>query len=833
MLPASGRCPRFTSQRLSVLSAPWSRHWSLYCLPLRRQLRSAAHSGAQGSQQQHASFYVLPMFPYPSGNLHLGHTRVYTISDVISRFRKAQGFEVIHPIGWDAFGLPAENAAIDHGIPPHEWTADNIDKMKAQMHLMGVDFDWTREIRTCDPAYYRWTQKLFLDLFQSGLAYQREALVNWDPVDRTVLANEQVDECGRAERSGALVEKRHLKQWFFKITEFCEELHRGLAKVDWPANVINNQYRWIGRRMGIETPVDILTRDGTSTGFTARVFAEDVQQLQAVSEIWISAEHSILESSWISPELSAQIKERIQHPAGRDPREPGLREALELPLLARPRGAGGCVPVKLAPPTLSGNLSDDEGLPHASGSGTASWTGLPVKPSVKYRLRDWLVSRQRYWGTPIPIIHCTHCGPVPVPDDQLPVILPTDHALDREGGSPLARHEDWKSCRCPKCNREATRETDTMDTFVDSSWYWLRFCDPNNHHEMSARHKSASLPVNLYVGGVEHSIMHLLYARFVGKFLHRQGVWAGSSTDGEPFQKLLAQGMVQGRTWKCSQSGRYLRPDDVVIDGSEMRTRDGHRAVESWEKMSKSKSNGVDPAEIIKRHGADALRLYILFKAPPQDDLRWDERAIVGMERWMVKMKQLCDAAAALKLQGQQHTRQIRDTTVTESESEPTLVDATIRSVTTQLQDTYHLNVAISDLMKLTNWLTDQQAQLQAADSPSVQAEVFVSGVEDLIRMITVFAPTLGSECRRQLDIDATWPRCTSTQAAKVRVSVNLLGKPLGAITLPHDEAENTDLVIQRAIDEAKGRIHGFDPDAYRVVLGKDGRVVSFAKRKQ
>ncbi|KAF2648592.1 leucyl-tRNA synthetase [Lophiostoma macrostomum CBS 122681] len=670
------------------------------------------------SQQDKPKAYILPMFPYPSGTLHLGHLRVYTISDVLARVKQMQGYSVIHPIGWDAFGLPAENAALERGVHPEKWTLQNIDAMKKQMQAMGGRWDWDREFRTCDPAFYKHTQAIFLSLYERGLAYQAESLVNYDPVDRTVLANEQVDANGCSWRSGARVEKIMLRQWFLKIKEFQKPLLEDLDALaengNWPERVLAMQRNWLGRSEGTKLWFDVASAGGHSFN-PIEVFTTRADTLFGVQYLAVSLKHPIVQDAALRDESLRAFLDRAQHlppdsKAGyllrnMTARNPvaGVVEGFEqsIPIYAAPYvlddyGSGavmgvpghdsrdhafwranttdspirrviatqpGETPAPLLPSTESdrpmletgvvssnipdfGGLSSEEAVEHLGERLRAA--GKPVETTENWRLRDWLISRQRYWGTPIPIIHCGSCGPVPVPRNKLPVKLPQllDKYFKGKSGNPLEEHPTWKDVECPQCGSAAQRETDTMDTFMDSSWYFFRFLSPRFDQEaVDARSANTGMPVDVYVGGVEHAILHLLYARFVSKFLASTALWPqGHLSKGEPFKKLITQGMVHGKTYTDPTTGRFLRPEEVDLAKSSapvIRTT-GEAPRVSFEKMSKSKYNGVDPGATIAKYGADVTRTHMLFQAPVSDVLEWDEASITGIQRWFTRILRYC-----------------------------------------------------------------------------------------------------------------------------------------------------------------------------------------------
>jgi len=648
--------------------------------------------------------YVLEMFPYPSGRIHIGHVRNYTMGDVLARYKKMQGFEVLHPMGWDAFGMPAENAAMEKGVHPGGWTRDNIANMKAQLKRLGFALDWSRELATCDPDYYGQEQVLFLDLFEAGLVYRRESAVNWDPVDMTVLANEQVID-GRGWRSGAVVEKRKLNQWFLRITRFADELLDGLGKLEsWPEKVRLMQENWIGKSQGLRCTFRFVDSDRGIEVFTTRP-----DTLFGASFVAIAADHPVAQHMADTvPELAAFIAEckqggttaaeletaekkgfntgfSVEHP---------LRKSWHLPVyvanfVLMDYGTGavfGCpahdqrdldFARKYDLPVTRVVAEGDDASPDFSGN--EAWTGpgrivnsewmdgMSVadakaaviaralhdgwgKAETQYRLRDWGVSRQRYWGTPIPFIHCDACGVVPVPKSQLPVVLPDDVDFSTPG-NPLLRHPVWKHVDCPACGKPAVRETDTLDTFVDSSWYFLRFASQPADRPFDREEIARWLPVEQYIGGIEHAILHLLYARFWTRALAHCGLIDVK----EPFASLFTQGMVTHETYSRIDPANgqpvYFSPAEVDRSGEAATLKTDGGAVEIGRviKMSKSKKNVVDPDDIIARYGADAVRWFMLSDSPPERDLPWSEAGIEGCARFVQRLWRLFgqyDAAA-------------------------------------------------------------------------------------------------------------------------------------------------------------------------------------------
>lgn len=592
-------------------------------------------------------FYVLSMFPYPSGNLHMGHVRVYTISDTVAQFQRMNNKNVIHPIGWDAFGLPAENAAIKNQINPQDWTKHNISQMKSQLQLLGCCFDWDREINTSDPQYYRWTQELFLKLLERGLIYQKKALVNWDPVDCTVLADEQVDENGCSWRSGAKVEKKVFKQWFVKTTKYAKDLLDGLSDSslsDW-RDIIKLQKHWIGDCDGVVFDFNVSNSDEC-----IRLWTPNPEYIHHVKFITVRREHSILSlndklsdidktfkldmtliNPFTSENIPIYVSDDIEYLQGSD-------SFTGIPAI--------CEKARLF--AQKNNILYDE-IERINDSESLDLIRKSVCAEAKAKniggywssakLRDWLISRQRYWGTPIPIIHCDKCGAQPVPKEELPVKLPLLSFQEKRSGLHLAECKDWVNAPCPKCKAEAKRETDTMDTFVDSSWYYLRYIDPHNMKEIFNKEKAEMIsPVDLYIGGKEHAVLHLYYARFMSYFLHDIGL----IPEKEPFKRLLVQGMVMGRSFRLKGTGKYLPPDEVEILDSkknkaiEKKTR--APVVMTWEKMSKSKLNGVEPSAMFEEYGVDTTRLLILADVAPTSHRNWNSNTFPGIINWQKRL---------------------------------------------------------------------------------------------------------------------------------------------------------------------------------------------------
>lgn len=851
-----------------AIESKWQAHWRELGLDRTPELTAESRK-----------FYALSMFPYPSGSLHMGHVRNYTITDVIARHKRMQGYAVLHPMGWDAFGLPAENAAIDRGIPPAKWTYQNIAQMRDQLQRLGLSYDWEREITTCAPDYYKWTQWLFLQFFKAGLAYQKEAPVNWDPVDQTVLANEQVDAEGRSWRSGALVEKRLLKQWFLKITAYADQLLADLEKLSgWPERVLTMQENWIGQSVGArvvfktetgeELPV-FTTRPDTLWGATFMVLAPEhplVEKLTtpeqevavkayraeaaARSEIERSAEDREKTGVWTgSYAINPVNQERIpiwiadyvlmgygtgaiMAVPAHDQRDFEFARQFGLPIklvVQPPQGGVTSAEDLQAAWTGEGVLINSgplDGIPVGKGPGQSveraiAWLeeqGLGER-QVNYRLRDWLISRQRYWGCPIPIIHCPHCGIVPVPEEDLPVLLPEDVELTGRGGSPLAQLEDWVKVKCPACGADARRETDTMDTFICSSWYFLRFSDPRNDREIFRKDLvNAWLPVDQYVGGIEHAILHLLYSRFFTKVLRDLGLLNFD----EPFSRLLTQGMVQARTYyNPNKSGkdRWI-PTALVKDPNDPRDPEtGEPLQVIYATMSKSKGNGVDPEEVLANYGADTARMFILFKAPPEKDLEWDDADVEGQFRFLNRVwRQVYDFVSR---GGGTESLQAKVEAGSLTKAERDLrraVHTAIKEVSEDLEE-YQFNTAIAGLMKLSNAL----AEAEIPDSP-----VYAEGIRTLVLLLAPFAPHMAEELWQALGgTDSVhrqaWPTYdpAALVADTVTIVVQVNGKLRGSFEAPADVTPQEQERLALQSEAAQRYLQGMTPKRVIVVPKK------------
>ncbi|RKP25668.1 leucyl-tRNA synthetase [Syncephalis pseudoplumigaleata] len=740
------------------------------------------------------------MFPYPSGKLHMGHVRVYTISDTLARYRRMAGYQVLHPMGWDAFGLPAENAAIERQVDPAQWTASNIREMREQLKQLLTEFDWDREVTTCAPDYYRWTQHLFLQLHRAGLVYRKEAMVNWDPVDKTVLANEQVDAEGRSWRSGAKVERRQLRQWFIRITDYAKDLLDDIALLEgWPERVKQMQSNWIGQSTGAE--FDFRLQETTEYVEAIRVFTSRPDTLLGVQFIAIAPEHPLVDRRYLPKDTAdavlafANAKESLQRDAMAS--KEGVATGLHVvhPLTGAPLPiyvaryvlgdySTGAVMGVPAHDRRDAQFAMENGIIRGmhearavvqprddiyTGEGILAshcgiYAGMTSKEAAaaivrdaerksagrwktQYRLRDWLISRQRYWGAPIPMVHCPVCDVVPVPEQDLPVLLPSADQLHTKGAS-LAADETWRHTTCPKCNGPAQRDTDTMDTFVDSSWYFLRFPDAHNtERPFDGDRVGQHVPVDIYVGGVEHAILHLLYSRFLTKFLWRQGMLRGSRLEamhGEPFQRLLTQLDLTD-------------PARPVIRAT------GQTPTISYEKMSKSKYNGVDPQAVIERYGADCTRLHILYKAPPTEVLEWEEHSIVGMQRWLLRLHRLAGQLAQPAPVPQHAPMQPASMPPT-ARGLYRQVHETLSEMTTTFESSFVFNTAISHLIKLSHGLSGFLTAMDPQCASSMHLARYAMGC--LVRMLAPFAPAMGEELWSMLDTSPSSPATSSPDMA-------------------------------------------------------------------
>ncbi|MGH1420720.1 MAG: leucine--tRNA ligase [Hyphomonas sp.] len=815
--------------------------------------------------------YVLEMFPYPSGKLHVGHVRNYAMGDVVSRYKRATGHNVLHPMGWDAFGMPAENAAMERGVHPGEWTYKNIDAMRSQFKKLGLSLDWSREFATCDPEYYGAQQALFLKFLKAGLVYRKASKVNWDPVDNTVLANEQVID-GRGWRSGALVEQRELTQWFFQITKYADDLIDSLDTLDrWPEKVRIMQSNWIGRSQGATfrwpfagNPVSgyedgietFTTRPDTLYGASFVALAPDHPITKALAETNPEVKAFTEEAARIgtteeaiekAPKLGIDLGLRVKHPfdpsweipvwsanfvlstygtgavfgspAG-DQRDLDFARKYDLPVkpvVLPPETDAADYTIEseayTGPGTIIGSdfldgMSTEDALPAAISK--LEELGLGEK-TITYRLRDWGVSRQRYWGCPIPVIHCEDCGIVPVPEADLPVKLPDDVSFDRPG-NPLEHHATWKDTPCPTCAKPARRETDTLDTFVDSSWYYSRFAGAEDKAE-----RDYWLPVDQYVGGVEHAVLHLLYSRFFARAMNEVGEL--NLPTGEPIAGLFTQGMVTHETYKSSED-KWLEPTEVEQkDGTWIEIATGKPATAGpIEKMSKSKRNTVDPDTIITNFGADVARWFMLSDSPPERDVEWTQSGAEGAARFVQRVWSVYDALP-------------NDTAAPIGADEASLE---IRRVShkavvaiTKAIDEFRFNSAVATIHEWVSTLKKASGK-----NPATLGAEF-EGASMLARCLTPFMPHLAEECWSRIGQDglvsaAPWPETDSTLLVDdtVTLPIQVNGKRRGEIkvakTLSKDEIE----VIALANDEVSGFLAGKDIKKVIVVPGRIVNIV-------
>ncbi|MHC2482246.1 leucine--tRNA ligase [Rhizobium leguminosarum] len=832
-------------------------------------------------------YYVLEMFPYPSGRIHMGHVRNYAMGDVVARYKRARGYNVLHPMGWDAFGMPAENAAMERGVHPASWTYQNIGSMKAQLKAMGLSLDWSREFATCDVEYYQQQQHLFLDFLEKGLVYRKQSKVNWDPVDNTVLANEQVID-GRGWRSGALVEQRELTQWFFKITDFSQDLLDALDTLDqWPEKVRLMQKNWIGRSEGLTIRWEIVPETAPAGESEVTVYTTRPDTLFGASFLAIAADHPLAKDAAAkNPAIEAFCEEcrragtslaaletaekkgmdtgiRVRHP---------LDPSWELPVyianfVLMDYGTGaifGCpsgdqrdldfarkyglpvVPVVMPRDGDAANFSvvdtayDGDGVMINSrfldGKTTeeafnivadrlsaASLGNAPRgERKVNFRLRDWGISRQRYWGCPIPVIHCDDCGVVPVPKGDLPVKLPDDVTFDQPG-NPLDRHPTWRHVSCPNCGKEARRETDTMDTFVDSSWYFTRFTAPREEKPTDPQAANRWLPVDQYIGGIEHAILHLLYSRFFTRAMRETGHVAAT----EPFRGLFTQGMVVHETYSrgAGASREWVAPADIRIDELDgkrrafLLTNNEEVAIGSIEKMSKSKKNVVDPDDIIASYGADTARFFVLSDSPPERDVIWSEAGVEGAHRFTQRLWRLISEAADA-LAAVAPAPAIDGDALSISQA----AHKTLKAVQNDY-DKLWFNKAVARIYELVNALAAPMTRVAAGEGDATYRAAVRDAAEILIQLVSPMTPHLAEECWAALGNEgllarASWPQYDETLVIEndVVLPVQINGKKRAELTISRDADQNavTDAVLD--LDAVKNALNGQAPKKIIVV---------------
>ncbi|MGW8246648.1 MAG: leucine--tRNA ligase [Acidiferrobacterales bacterium] len=826
-------------------------------------------------------FYCLSMFPYPSGKLHMGHVRNYTIGDVLTRFQRMNGKNVLQPMGWDAFGLPAENAAMANNVPPAKWTYDNIAYMKRQLKSLGLAVDWSREVATCHPEYYRWNQWLFLRMLEKGIAYKKTGVVNWDPVDQTVLANEQVID-GRGWRTGAVVEKREIPMYYLRITDYADELLNDLDQLDqWPERVRAMQANWIGKSYGVRFAFPY-TLDGKEEKLW--VFTTRADTIMGVTFCAVAAEHPLAEyAAKQNPELAAFVDECKQGsvmeadiatmekkgmPTGIDVIHPLTGEKVPVwvgnyVLMGYGEGAVMAVPahderdfhfaqqyklpikqvIEIEGETFSldgwqewyENKTDGhcvnsgkyDGLDYVAAVDAIA-TDLKAKDlgdkQVMYRLRDWGISRQRYWGCPIPIIHCEHCGDVPVPDDQLPVVLPEDCVPDGSG-NPLNKRDDFINCKCPKCGADARRETDTMDTFVDSSWYYARYCSRDNNEAMVDERVNYWMPVDQYIGGIEHAILHLLYSRFWWKVMRDMKLVQGD----EPFQRLLTQGMVLNEIYfRKPESGRieYFNPADIEVELDDKGQRVGAilktdgQPVESGGigTMSKSKANGVDPQSLIDEFGADTARMFMMFASPPEDTLEWSDEGVAGAHRFLRRLWRMVA----------EHVNAGIPQQVAFNELPSALKDLrrqthqTLAKVTDDIGRRQVFNTAIAAVMELLNAVNKLEDNSDLARA--VRHEALLSSVLMLSPMMPHICHRLWQELGQEgAIIDAPWPTVDETALVQdsIEMVVQVNGKLRDKLSVPANAAKDEIEQLARTSDKVEKHVAGKQVRKVIVVPGK------------
>ncbi len=815
-------------------------------------------------------FYCLEMFPYPSGKIHMGHVRNYAIGDVIARYKKMRGLNVLHPMGWDAFGLPAENAAIKHGVHPAQWTYENIDYMKRQLDRMGLSYDWDREVTTCSPEYYKWNQWFFLKLYEKGLAYKKASFVNWCPSCVTVLANEQVID-GACWRCDSAVVQKELEQWFFKITAYAEELLQGCDELDgWPERVVAMQKNWIGKSEGVEVDFP-LADDGGITDEKLRIYTTRPDTIFGVTYMCIAPAHPLADrlvqdKDGLNAIKAKYGKEEVKeglftgHYAVNpltDEKIPvyvgnfvlmeyGTGAIMSVPAhdqrdfeFAKEYGLSikvVIIPEDINTPTLQHSntpekiteASEDEGVLVNSGQ-FSGLRGVEAKReigkyieekgfgnrTINYKLRDWGISRQRYWGTPIPIIYCEKCGIVPVPEKDLPVVLPEDVSFTGKGGSPLFESEKFRKVTCPVCGGDAKRETDTMDTFVDSSWYFIAYClkDDIDLKSQISNLKSPInywMPVDQYIGGIEHAVLHLLYSRFFTRCMRDLGVIFA----GEPFRNLLTQGMVCKETWKCPEHD-WLFPEEVK-DGKCMHCG---KQVEKGriEKMSKSKKNVIDPDALIKKYGADTMRLFSLFAAPPERDLEWSDKGVEGAYRFLNKVWGIVYKykGQGSRVRGQELSSPIDYRLSTIASSLLRKTHQTIKRVTDDIEKDYHFNTAIAALMELVNELSAVYSERWPVTDEDRYALDFA--VKNTLMMLAPFAPHFAEELweatgGKSSIFEHLWPGWDEMLAKDeeielvVQINGRLRAKMLVPAGLPDEDARQRALQDERVKEMLDGR---------------------------
>ncbi|NKN39138.1 leucine--tRNA ligase [Agrobacterium sp. a22-2] len=832
-------------------------------------------------------YYVLEMFPYPSGRIHMGHVRNYAMGDVVARYKRARGYNVLHPMGWDAFGMPAENAAMQNNVHPKDWTYQNIATMRGQLKSMGLSLDWSREFATCDVDYYHRQQHLFLDMMEKGLVYRKQSKVNWDPVDHTVLANEQVID-GRGWRSGAVVEQRELTQWFFKITDYSQDLLDALDTLDhWPEKVRLMQKNWIGRSEGLVLRWEIVPSSQTAGFSEVTVYTTRPDTLFGASFLAIAADHPLAKMvSESNAEITAFCEDtrragtslaaletaekkgidtgiRVRHPfdpswelpvyvanfvlmdygtgaifgcPSGDQRDLDFARKYDLPVVpvVMPKDGDAATfavgdtaydgdGVMINSRFLDGMTTDEAFTAVADKLSATNLGNAPQgERKVNFRLRDWGISRQRYWGCPIPVIHCEDCGVVPVPKADLPVKLPDDVTFDVPG-NPLDRHPTWRHVACPQCGKDARRETDTMDTFVDSSWYYARFTAPWEDNPTNPAVADHWLPVDQYIGGIEHAILHLLYSRFFTRAMRE----TGHVNLSEPFKGLFTQGMVVHETYRLGEgaAGQWVAPADIrieEIDGARravMLSTGDEVAIGSIEKMSKSKKNVVDPDDIIASYGADTARFFVLSDSPPERDVIWSESGVEGAHRFVQRVWRLISEAAPV-------LRDVRGNPAKEGEglAVSQVAHRTLKAVQGDL-DKLAFNKAVARIYELVNALAAPLSRVSAGSADPAFVAAVRNAAEILIQLFAPMTPHLAEECwavlgNEGLAATAPWPVFDADLVAEneIMLPVQINGKKRAELTIGRDADQNTVEAAALALDAVKTALNGQAPKKIIVV---------------
>ena len=833
------------------------------------------------------NYYVLEMLPYPSGNLHVGHARNYTIGDVIARYKKMKGYNVLHPMGWDSFGLPAENAAIQHGAHPATWTKSNIENMRRQLKLMGLSYDWDREVATYTPEYYRWNQWIFKRMYDKGLVYKKKSTVNWCPDCQTVLANEQVEDGYCWRHSKTKVIQKDLEQWFFRITNYADELLTGHEELreGWPEKVLAMQKNWIGKSFGTEIVFTV-----AETGEKLPMFTTRIDTIHGVTYCVVAPEHPIIEEII---KVNPSIKEAIHNMRNMDMIErtaegkekngvftgwhvinPVTGDKVQLwaadyVLMNYGTGAVMAVPahddrdfafakkynlprkvvingynketkeeIVLNADEMTAAMTE-EGVMTNSGefNGMNSKEALEKiadyvtekgvgEKTVKYRLKDWGISRQRYWGTPIPALYCEKCGMVMEKDENLPVMLPEDVEFTGNG-NPIETSEKYKHAVCPICGGPARRETDTMDTFVDSSWYFLRYCDPKNLDLPFGEAVDLWTPVDQYIGGVEHAVMHLLYARFFTKVLRDLGLLKAN----EPFKRLLTQGMVLGPSYYSEKENRFLFAHEVKTAGDKAYSLEtGEELVVKVEKMSKSKNNGVDPEVMIKKYGADTTRLFIMFTAPPEKELEWNENGLAGASRFLNRVwRVVLENMDMIKDEPIDYSKLSK-----EDKALVRKLHQTIKKVTEAIEDNYHFNTSIAGNMELINDVYDFRSSVLGTDKESSESQkVFGEVLRNIVIMLSPFVPHFCDELWEAMGetgflFNAPWPEYDEklTIADEITMAIQVNGKVRGSISVERTASKEDIEKMALAVENVQKHTEGKTVVKVIVVPGKIVNIV-------